>query len=322
MSAPSEYSYGLTSIGHDCAVNGRRLRFVDRILYWLDWFGPFVYLGVGIYMCWLAIRWIPSTPMPDQLFTWLLLVIGLVCLRLSYKGFLEVRDAELLYPSSDQDPDDKPEWRHPLTPELREQLLSMFSLLKAAGIIGADEVTDEEVVECAEHTDVFEDMDIHSVSMVLEPLADEREPPLDHFTFFTDQAGPYDDDVFEIVGEFARISGYDGPLRQISCDMTGDYPDPYDVSSVPNAVIEFALGTTRHSLPVTMYRKYLPSGLIEQLAPIFTPPDSAEQFYVSWVATNLQITYTTPAQIEKFNAAVGPEPTWVPIEHTSCSPEG
>lgn len=124
------------------------------------------------------------------------------------------------------------------------------------------------------------------------------------------------------MGEFARISGYDGPLRQISCDMTGDYPDPYDVSSVPNAVIEFVLGTTRHSLPVTMYRKYLPSGLIEQLAPIFTPPDSAEQFYVSWVATNLQITYTTPAQIEKFNAAVGPEPTWVPIEHTSCSPEG
>ncbi|MCV7337917.1 hypothetical protein H7K12_23225 [Mycobacterium senegalense] len=261
-------------------MNWRRLRFVDRILYWLDWFGPFVYLGVGIYMCWLAIRWIPSTPMPDQLFTWLLLVIGLVCLRQSYKGFLEVRDAELLYPSSDQDPDDKPEWRHPLTPELREQLLSMFSLLKAAGIIGPDEVTDEEVVECAEHTDVFEDMDIHSVSMVLESLADEREPPLDHFTFFTDQAGPYDDDVFEIVGAFARISGYDGPLHQISCDMTGDYPDPYDV------------------------------------------PDSAEQFYVSRVATDLQITYTTPAKIEKFNAAVGPEPTWVPIEHTSCSPGG
>ncbi|WP_264077338.1 hypothetical protein [Mycolicibacterium houstonense] len=187
-------------------MNWRRLRFVDRILYWLGWFGPFVYLGVGIYMCWLAIRWIPSTPMPDQLFTWLLLVIGLVCLRQSYKEFLEVRDAELLYPSSERD--DKPEWRHPLTPELREQLLSMFSLLKTAGIIGPDEVTDEEVVDCAEHTDVFEDMDIHSVSMVLESLADEREPPLDHFTFFTDQAGPYDDDAFEIVGEFARISGY------------------------------------------------------------------------------------------------------------------
>lgn len=303
-------------------MNGRRLMFVDRILYWLGWFGPFVYLGVGIYMCWLAIRWIPSTPMPDQLFTWLLPVIGLVCLRQSYKGFLEVRDAELLYPP-DPALDDKPEWRHPLTPELREQLLSMFSLLKTAGIIGPDEVADEEVVECAEHTDVFKDMDIHSVSMVLESLADEREPPLDHFTFFTDQAGPYDDDdTFEIVGEFARISGCDGPLHQISCDMTGDYPDPYDVNPAPNAVIEFELGTARYSLPFAMYRKYLPSGLIEQLASIFTPPDSAEQFYVSQVATNLQITYTAPAKIEEFNSALGPEPTWVPIEHTSCSPEG
>lgn len=283
------------------------------MLYCLSWIGPFLYLGVGIYMSWLAIRWIPETPMPNQLVAWGLLAFGLGCLWQSYKVFLEARDDEALLSPPDPDQADTPEWRHPLTPELREQLLSTFALLVTAGVLDPDEVPDDEVVECAEHTDVFEDMDMHSVIMVLESLADEREPPLRHFTFFTDQVEFYDDDAFEIVREFARISGYDGPLRRIRCDMTGDYPQGPDYDPVPNAFIEFEMGTDRYSLPFTMYRKYLPNGLTEQLAPIFAPPERAERFYVSWVATNLDITYTIPAKIDEFNTALGPEPSWVPI---------
>ncbi|OBB33680.1 hypothetical protein A5792_11290 [Mycolicibacterium peregrinum] len=113
--------------------------------------------------------------------------------------------------------------------------------------------------------------------------------------------------------EFARISGYDGPLRQIRCDMTGDYPQGPDYNPVPNAVIEFEMGTARYALPFTMYRKYLPNGLNEQLTPIFAPPESKGRFYTSRESENLDITFTTPAKIEEFNATLGPEPFWVPI---------
>lgn len=189
----------------------------------------------------------------------------------------------------------------------------MFALLETAGILDPGEVSDDEVIECAEHTDVFEDMDIHSVMMVLEMLADERVPPLRHLAFFTNQVEFYDDDAFEIVREFARISGYSGPLRQIRFGTTDDHQRP-SLDPIPNAVIEFEMDTTRYSLPFTVYAKYQPDGLIEQLAPIFAPPECAERFYVSQESMNLDITYTTPAQIAEFNAALGPEASWVEIK--------
>lgn len=88
----------------------------------------------------------------------------------------------------------------------------------------------------------------------------------------------------------------------------------WSIPSTPNAVIEFEMGTTRHSLPFTVYAKYQPHGLIEQLAPIFAPPERAERFYVSQDSMNLDITYTTPAQFTELNAAIGPDPTWVEIK--------
>lgn len=81
-----------------------------------------------------------------------------------------------------------------------------------------------------------------------------------------------------------------------------------------NAVIEgLEMGAARYSLAFTMYRKYLPNGLIEQLAPIFAPPELEERFYVAWNSDNMDITYTTPAKIAEFNTALGPELSWVPI---------
>ncbi|MGV0784605.1 hypothetical protein [Mycolicibacterium sp. XJ775] len=253
--------------------------------------------------------------MPNQLLSWGFLVVGLGFLRQAYKEFQEARDEEP--PSCRPDPpgpdlSDRPAWRHPLTPELREQLLTTFAFLVAAGILDPDEVADDEIVECAEHMDVFEDMGIYSVMRVLEMLGDERDPPLRHLAFFTTHAEFYEDDAFGIVREFARISGYDGPLRQIRCDLTGDWQSP-SLDPVPNAVIEFEMGTARYSLPFTTYAKYLPDGLIEQLAPIFAPPESAGRFYVSWAVDDMDITFTTPGQIEEFNSALGPEPSWVPI---------
>jgi len=304
------------SVGHDCAVNSRWWRLFDWILHQLRWISPPIYLGIGLYLGWLAIQSIPNTPMPSQLLSWGLLVVGVGFLRQAYKEFQEALDEE---PSSwrpdppGPDRTDKPAWRHPLTPELREQLLTTFALLETAGILGPGEVPHDELIECAEHTDVFEDMDMHSVVMVLESLADERDPPLRHFAYFTNQVEFYDDDAFEIVREFARISGYNGPLRQIRFDMTSDYPQGPDYDPAPNAVLEFEMGTARYSLTFTIFRKYLPDGLIEQLAPIFAPPESAGRFYVSWESEDLDITFTTPEQIEELNAALGPEPSWVPI---------
>lgn len=296
-------------------MNSRWWRLLDRALYQLRWISPPIYSGIGLYLGWLAIRSIPNTPMPNQLLSWGFLVVGLGFLRQAYKEFQEALDEEP--PSLQPDPPvpdlvDWPEWRHPLTPELREKLLSTFALLKAAGVVDPDEVTDDEVVECAEHTDEFEDMDSTSVVTILEMLADERDPPFRYFTFFTNQVEFYDDDAFEMVREFARISGYDGPLRQIRCDATGDYQPPSS-DPTPNAVIEFQVGSARYSLPFTIYAKYLPDGLIEQLAPIFAPSDSEGRFYAAWSSADLDITYASPAKIEEFNAALGPEPFWVPI---------
>ncbi|OBB93384.1 hypothetical protein [Mycolicibacterium peregrinum] len=296
-------------------MNSRWWRLFDRTLYQLRWIGPPAYLGLALYMGWIGIEFISDATLSTQLLGWGFLAIGLWSLRQSYKEFREARDAEppaWLPDLPDPDQADRPAWRHPLTPELREQLLTTFALLVAAGILDPDEVPDDEIVECAEHMDVFEDMDIYSVMRVLEMLGDERDPPLRHLAFFTTHAEFYEDDAFGIVREFARISGYDGPLRQIRCDMTGDWQSP-SLNPVPNAVIEFEMGKARYSLPFTTYAKYLPDGLIEQLAPIFAPPESAGRFYVSWVVDDMDITFTTPAKIDEFNAALGPEPSWVPI---------
>ncbi|WP_454789958.1 hypothetical protein [Mycolicibacterium lutetiense] len=293
-------------------MNSRRTSLGDQMLYRIRWIGPLIYLGCGLFAGWLAIRSIPNTPMPNQLLAWGILAVGLGCLRQAYKEFIEARDDEPPYSPPAPDRPAAPRWRHPLAPDLQEQLLSTFALLETAGILDPGEVSDDEVIECAEHTDVFEDMGIHSVMRVLEMLGDERDPPLRHLAFFTNQVEFYDDDAFEIVREFARISGYGGPLRQIRCDTTDDYQRP-SLDPTPNAVIEFEMGATRYSLPFTSYAKYLPDGLIEQLAPIFATPERAARFYSSWESEDLDITYTTPAQIAKFNAALGPEPTWVEL---------
>ncbi|OBB33212.1 hypothetical protein A5792_12505 [Mycolicibacterium peregrinum] len=294
-------------------MNSRRTGLFDRVLYRTRWIGPLLYLGCGLGMGWLGLWSIPNTPMPNQLMAWGILAFGLGCLWQAYKEFLEARDEEPPYSPPDPNRPAPPRWRHPLAPELQEQLLSTFALLEAAGILDPGEVSDAEVVECAEHTDVFEEMDIHSVTMVLEMLGDERDPPLRHLAFFTNQVEFYDDDAFAIVREFARISGYTGPLRQIGLETIDDHQRP-SLDPTPNAVIEFEMGTTRHSLPFTVYAKYQPDGLIEQLAPIFAPPERAERFYVSQESMNLDITCTTPAQTAELNAAIGPEPSWVEIK--------
>ncbi|MET4430530.1 hypothetical protein [Mycolicibacterium sp. 624] len=289
------------------------MRLFNLMLYRLRWIGPPLYLGIGLYMGWLASQSIPNTPMPNQLLGWGVLAFGLWCVRQAYKTFHEARNEEPPFWPPEPHQADSPRWRHPLAPELREQLLSTFALLETAGVLEPGEVHDDEVVECAEHTDIFEDMGFHPVGRVLEMLGDDRDPPLRHLAFFTNQVEFYDDDAFEIVREFARISGYNGPLRQIRCDMTDDNPQRPSLEPVSNAVIEFETGTTRYSLPFTRYAKYLPDGLIEQLAPIFAPPERAERFYVSSDSEDLHITYTTPAQITEFNAALGSEPSWVEI---------
>lgn len=289
------------------------MRLFNLMLYRLRWIGPPLYLGIGLYMGWLASQSIPNTPMPNQLLGWGFLAFGLWCLRQAYKTFNEARNEEPPFWPPEPHQADSPRWRHPLAPELREQLLSTFALLETAGVLEPGEVRDDAVIEGAEHTDEFEDMDFHSVVMILRSLAEDRDPPLRHFAFFTNQVEFYDDDAFEIVREFARISGYDGPLRQIRCDMTDDYRGSVDFEPAPNSVIEFEMGTARYSLPFTGYAKYLPHGLIEQLEPIFAPSERSERFYLVWNSDNLEITYTTPAKIAEFNAALGPEPSWMEI---------
>ena len=83
-----------------------------------------MYLGLALFMGWVGIEFIPDASLPTRLLGLAFIAVGIWSLRQSYKEFREAREAEppsWLPDQPDPDEGDRPAWRHPLTPELREQ---------------------------------------------------------------------------------------------------------------------------------------------------------------------------------------------------------
>lgn len=199
----------------------------------------------------------------------------------------------------------------------RAQLLDRVALLESANVLESGEAVDDELIRCAEDLDVLDNMDMWAVMWVLRALASERGTPFRRLAFFEDQSETTFDTPFEMVTEFARISGYQGPLHQVRLDMSDDCPAGPPNGQSPNAVIEFELGTQRHSLPFVMYAKYSSRDLMMQLAPIFTPPASPRRFYGGRFSKrpiiHPVITYADPAKIAVLNAAIGRKPSFLQL---------
>ncbi|MGV0779768.1 hypothetical protein [Mycolicibacterium sp. XJ775] len=199
----------------------------------------------------------------------------------------------------------------------RAQLLDKVALLESAEILEPGEALDDEIIECAEDLDLFDNMDMWAVMWVLGALEGKRGTPFRRLAFFVDQSETTFDTPFEVVTEFARISGYQGPLRQLGLDMSDDCPAGTPNGQAPNAVIEFELGTQRHSLPFVMYGKYSSRDLMIRLAPIFTRPGSARRFYGGRFSKhpNLHpvIAYANPDKVRNLNAAIGRKSSFLPL---------
>ncbi|BBY88853.1 hypothetical protein [Mycolicibacterium tokaiense] len=209
-------------------------------------------------------------------------------------------------------PDTEPP-HYPLAPELRSQLLSMVNLLQQADILQSGEVTDAAVIESAEYTDAFTEIDLPLTLVILGMLAEQRATPWARLAFFTDQVEVSHEDPVATVAELARISGHRDVPRQVRFELSGDalpggIPDP-----PANAVLEFEFENRRHTIAFTFYAKYLPGGLIEQAVSILTPPDAVRRFFSAACSDHPVIAYAEPGSVAKVNAALGPEPVWVPV---------
>ncbi|MGV0814344.1 hypothetical protein ABQF34_20455 [Mycolicibacterium boenickei] len=195
------------------------------------------------------------------------------------------------------------------------RLLDQVAWLESAEILEPGEVTDDELIGCAEGLDVFDNVDMWAVMWVLRALEGKRGTPFRRLAFFDDQSETTFDTPFEVVSEFARISGYQGPLRQLRLDMGDDCPAGTPNGQPPNAVIEFEMGAQRHSLPFVMYGKYSSRDLMMQLAPIFTPSGSTRRFYGGRFRKQPDIhpviTYANPEKVADLNAAIWRKPTFL-----------
>ncbi len=297
---------------------------------YLSWLPPLLWLIAAGVVVWFAIEMIPSTPMPDQLLGWLFLAAGIGCLWMCRREFPAARgDApppcgaptrparpmppeHVPPPPERRLPDTEPP-HYPLSPALCAQLLSVVNLLRQAAILQSGEVTDTAVIECAEYTDAFTEIDLPLTLVILGMLAEQRATPWARLAFFTDQVEVSQGDPCAMIAELARISGHRDVPRQVRFELSGDALPGGILDPPANAVLEFELENRRHTIAFTFYAKYLPGGLIEQAVSILTPPATARRFFTAACSDHPVIAYAEPGAVAKMNAALGPEPVWVPV---------
>ena len=299
---------------------------------YVSWLAPLLWLIAAGVVFWYAIQIVGSTPMPDQLLGWLFLAAGIGCLWMcrrelpaARRDTAPPRAAPMPMPMPKPMPPEyapsAPERRlpdtepphYPLSPDLRSQLLSVVNLLQQADILQSGEVTDAAVIECAEHTDDFAEIDLPLTLVILGMLAEQRATPWARLAFFTDQVEVSHGDPFAMIEEFARISGHRDVPRQVRFELSGDALAGGIPNPPSNAVLEFELEDRCHTVAFTFYAKYLPGGLIEQAVSILTPPNAVRRFYSAAYSDHPVIAYAEPGSVARMNAALGAEPAWVPV---------
>lgn len=206
-----------------------------------------------------------------------------------------------------------PPVRYPLTEAQKIQLQTAHATLVATGVLRADEVTFEAIVDCAETLDDYSESDCSEAIVIFYVLSElhSQQRRFHNLAFVADQVEVEAEDVLSIVREFARLAGQGDQVRspqlksidggEIALARRGELPPD-------NAVVEFSLDARQYRVPFVMYSKNLPLGLMENLPEILTSADEPRRFFSAYFDMFLVVTYLSADQVATLNLAFAHQP--------------
>jgi hypothetical protein len=203
--------------------------------------------------------------------------------------------------------------RYPLPETQRIQLQTAFATLLATGALSADDVTFQELVDCAETLDDYSARDCSEAQVVFSVLnaLQSTELRFHNLTFIADQVEIGEHSVLAIVREFARLAEQAHHLRalrlkginggEIVLARRGELPPD-------NALVEFQLGSRQCAVPFVMYGKNIPLGLMETLPEMLVSDHEPRRFFSAYFDAFLAVTYLSPDQVATLNLAFSHQP--------------
>lgn len=203
--------------------------------------------------------------------------------------------------------------RYPLPETQKIQLQTAFATLLATGALRADDVTFEEVLECAEMLDDYSARDCSEAQVIFSVLnaLQSHDRRFHNLALIADQVEVDQHGVQAIVREFARLAGRDQQVRavklkgidggEIVLARRGELPPD-------NAIVEFQLGSLACAVPFVMYGKNIPLGLMETLPEMLMSTDEPRRFFSAYFEAFLAVTYLSADQVATLNLAFSHQP--------------
>ena len=203
--------------------------------------------------------------------------------------------------------------RYPLPETQKIQLQTAFATLLATGALREDDVTFQELVECAETLDDYSARDCSEALVIFSLLnaIQSKQGRFQNLTFIADQVEVDEHNVLAIVREFARLAGQAhqlGALKlkgidggEIVLARRGELPPD-------NALVEFQLGSRRCTVPFVMYGKNIPLGLMETLPEMLVSDHEPRRFFSAYFDAFLAVTRLSADQIATLNLAFSHQP--------------
>lgn len=203
--------------------------------------------------------------------------------------------------------------RYPLPEKQKIQLQTAFATLLATGALHPEDVTFEELVDCAETLDDYSARDCSEALVIFNLLnaLQSSERRFRNLAFVADQVEVVAEDVLTIVREFARLAGradqlHAARLKSINGEdivlaRRGELPPD-------NAVVEFQLGSRDCAVPFVMYSKNSPLGLMETLPEILTAAGEPRRFFSAYFDAFLVVTCLSADQVATLNLTFSHQP--------------
>jgi hypothetical protein len=185
--------------------------------------------------------------------------------------------------------------------------------LVATSVLRAEDVTFEELVDCAETLDDYSQWDCSEALVVFNVLSalHSNGRRFQNLAFVADQVEVEAADILTIVREFARLAGQAHQLQalrlkgidggEIVLARRGELPPD-------NAVVEFQLGSRQCAVPFVMYGKNSPLGLMETLPEFLTSAEEPRRFFSAYFDAFLVATYLSADQVATLNLAFSHQP--------------
>ena len=203
--------------------------------------------------------------------------------------------------------------RYPLPETQKIQLQTAFATLLATGALRTDDVTFQELVDCAEALDDYSARDCSEAQVIFNVLnaLQSQQRRFRNLTFIADQVEVDEHSVLAIVREFARLAGQANQLRALKLKgIDGGKIVLARRGEVPpdNARIEFLLGSRQCAVPFVMYGKNIPLGLMETLPEILGSDGESRRFFSAYFDVFLAVTYLSADQVATLNLAFSHQP--------------